>query len=106
MPLIDRWVQSLSNQGAALDLWYVSVDEDPAELNTFLATRHNVAPGVSLRLFKAAALSDWLIPHGLRKDTAIPINVLLAPGGELRCVRTGAIAESDFTIVQSLVRGS
>jgi thiol-disulfide isomerase/thioredoxin len=105
MPLIERWFRSLRNQGAALELWYVSIDEDPVELSRFLASSPGTAMGVSLRLLHAAALGQWLEPHGLPKDTAIPINVFLAPGGQLRCVRTGAIAESDFSIVQSVIQG-
>lgn len=105
MPLIDRWAQSLRNQGAPLDLWYISVDENAAELGQFLATRPSTASGMSLRLLQPTALGDWLAPFGLPRDTAIPINVLLGPGGELRCVRTGSIAESDFSIIQGLVNG-
>jgi hypothetical protein len=40
---------------------------------------------------------------GLPQDTAIPVNVLAAPGGAVRCVRTGAINDGHYPTIRAFL---
>lgn len=104
MPLIGNWVTNLNRTGYEMDLWFLSVDEERDVLQEFFQKHPEIATKNSLRLSKPDAFPPWLEKYGLKPDTAIPINFLVAPEMEVRCIRTGSISDSDFPIVRSLVK--
>lgn len=103
MPLITRWFDSLKNDGVPVDLWFLSVDEEPDTLAGFLRSHPDIAPFNALRIDDGTSLPPFLASLGLKPDTSIPINVLASPGGEVRCVRTGAITDGDYPIIHGLL---
>ena len=103
MPLLERWVARLRKEGVPLDLWFLSVDEDVEGLTRFLGENPSVATGPSVRLLNPNDLGRWLAGMRGAPDSAIPIQVIAAPGGGVRCVRTGSLRDSDFPIVRALV---
>jgi thiol-disulfide isomerase/thioredoxin len=104
MPLLAAWRSRLAREGVPVDLLFLSIDENRADLATFLAEHRSVSPATVARLDGLAALRSWLKPYlGVEPDT-IPIHLLVTPAGRLRCARVGALDESDWPTVRALLR--
>jgi thiol-disulfide isomerase/thioredoxin len=103
MPLITRWMEALQRDGVRVSLWFLSIDEEPATLRSFLAERPAITPYNSLHLKSQETLHPWLGSLGIAQDTAIPINVLAGPDGLVRCVRTGAINDGHYPTIRELL---
>ncbi len=104
MPLLTSWREQLRRDGVALDLWFLSLDEDEAELTRFLRANPKVAPAPSLRANSPAALETWLKRYLPDPSTPIPIHMLVAPDGNVRCIRTGSLQEGDYASVRARLR--
>jgi hypothetical protein len=103
MPLLVRWHEQAARDGVPFDLWFVSIDERQEDLSTFLAANPTMAPGRSVRIAASSLLQPWLerLP-GAPTDT-VPLQVIAAPGGKVRCVRAGALADADYPVVKALL---
>ncbi len=100
MPLLARWKDALSQEGAplALELW--SVDSDEAKLR---ARAERGMPGVVRWTESPEALAKFLGTLGLSEDSAIPIQMLVDPAGNLRCVRVGSVNADNWGAVRGLM---
>lgn len=100
--MIVRWQKQLAAEGKAVDLAFVSVDEDAAVVPTFRAEH----PGMpdSLHLADPAALAGLVAGLGLDAGAGLPIHVFVEPGARVRCVRAGAVTESHHAVVAGLLR--
>jgi hypothetical protein len=58
-----------------------------------------------LRIADVALLPEWLATLGLDQTTPIPIHLFVDQEGRTRCIRTGAIGESDYGAVKRVVGG-
>lgn len=104
MPLLLSWQKQLVKEGDAVDLWFLSVDEREADLTRFLSENPGVAPGTSLRLTSPTGLDRWLAGFPGAPTGSIPLQVIAAPGGRVRCVRAGSLRDADYPIVRALLR--
>jgi thiol-disulfide isomerase/thioredoxin len=104
MPMLQLWQQQLAKFGQSFDLWFVSVDQDKAELEHYLTEHPDLASRYTLRLTNAQAMEPWLKTFNLDSMASVPIQIIVAPGGGVRCVRTGALNDGDFSIVKNLIR--
>ena len=104
MPLVVTFAAHLRDEGMSLDTWFVSLDEPGADLQAFIREHPVLRDGTSLRLTSADDLDAWTGHYGLKSGTSIPINVIVAPGGGVRCVRAGSIAEGDYARVRSVLK--
>lgn len=102
MPLLETWRQQLTRDGIAVDLWFVSVDEQADTLTSFLAANPAVAPEPSLRLASFRDLGPWLVGLGGAADLTIPVQIVAAPGGAVRCLRAGSLRDGDYPAVRAL----
>ncbi|MEZ0314366.1 MAG: TlpA family protein disulfide reductase [Myxococcota bacterium] len=100
MPLLERWRQRLGQQGKAVDLVYLSVDDDAAAVAAFRET-NGVGRGPRVRAMDA--LTPWLTMLGLDSAASIPIHIFVDPNGKVRCVRRGALEAHHFDDVAQLV---
>lgn len=103
MPLLTAWEPRLSEDGAAIDIAFLSVDATPEAMATFM-TEHAGAPE-SARLTDPEGLAGLVSSLGLDPGATLPIHALIDPSGHLRCVRTGAVAERDYETVREIIRG-
>jgi thiol-disulfide isomerase/thioredoxin len=101
MPMIGNWQKQLEGQGKRVDVRFVSVDETPELVQTFRA-QHPSLPA-SVRLAEAAALGPLVAELGLDSGAGLPIHVFVEPSARVRCVRAGAITDSHYAIVSSLL---
>ncbi len=103
MPLLLRWHAQLAKGGRPFDLWFLSVDEHAGDLARFLQDNPGTAPGNSVRLAAAGDLERWLAGFPGAPTGTIPLQVIAAPGGKVRCIRAGALRDADYPIVKALV---
>ncbi len=103
MPLLLRWHQRLDAEGRPFDLWFLSVDERQHDLVQFLKDNPETAPGASVRLAAPGGLEGWLQRFPGAPTGAIPLQVIAAPGGKVRCIRAGALRDADYPIVKALL---
>jgi thiol-disulfide isomerase/thioredoxin len=101
MPMIAAWQKRLAADGKALDVQFVSVDEDAAAVPAFRA-QHPSAPE-SLHIADPKALAPLLTELGLDPGAGLPIHVFVEKGARIRCVRAGAVTESHYPIVASML---
>ncbi len=105
MPMMEEWRAKLQAEGVPVELWYLSVDEQDAVLGNFLRQRPAMAPGTSLRLQNFEDLSGWLGRYGLdAQAAAIPIHMLVAPGGRLRYIHVSQLRDADYRIIKELLQ--
>jgi thiol-disulfide isomerase/thioredoxin len=104
MPLLGRWRDQLRKEGQDFDLWFMSLDEQEADLTRFLKENPQMAPGSSVRMTSMSDLEPWLKKYRLDATAAIPIQVLAAPGGKVRCVRVGSLRDNDYPKVKALLK--
>lgn len=105
MPLLGRIRATLAVEKRPLDLVFISLDEDAAKLAAYLAAHPRALPSPArrLRLAKPAIGTDWLARYGLRQEATLPIQLLLSPGGKLRCLRAGSLSDGDYRTIRSLL---
>jgi thiol-disulfide isomerase/thioredoxin len=101
MPMIVGWQQQLAKEGKTIDLKFVSVDDDAAAIPAFRA-QHPNAPE-SLHIADPKALAAVISSLGLDAGAGLPIHVFVEKGGHVRCVRAGAITESHYSIIASML---
>lgn len=105
MELMGRWQTRLGEEGLAVDVCLLSLDDDAAAPRSFLATHKQAPVGPRLRVESIDVLAPWFAKFGLEAGTAIPVHMLVAPHGEVRCVRVGAVSEGDWGRVRGLIAG-
>ena len=103
MPLVERWHEQLGKDGIAADLLFLSVDANEQDLTRFLQENPRVALGNSVRLAAAPDLDRWLSGFAGAPTGSIPLQIIAAPGGKVRCIRAGSLREGDYPVVKALV---
>jgi thiol-disulfide isomerase/thioredoxin len=102
MPRLASWQKELAGKGKTLDLRFVSVDEDAQAIGTFRSAH----PGMpdTLHLADPAALAPLVAELGLDSGAGLPIHVFVEKGGRIRCVRAGAVLDSHYDTIASMVK--
>ena len=104
MDALVKWQAQIAQAGTPLDLVFVSVDEGAAEVREWLAKNRKVAALPHYFAGDRAALEAAIKPLGLGSLDSIPMHILVAPDGKVRCVRAGALNDDDFPLVRRLVQ--
>ncbi len=102
IPRIVRFCDKLAANGFLVAFELLSVDADAAAVETFRKEHADVPPG--LHLSDASALQPWLGELGLDPGAGLPIHIFVEKTANVRCVRAGAVNESDFAAVAELVK--
>jgi thiol-disulfide isomerase/thioredoxin len=101
MPRIVRWRSKLNAAGHPIDLAFVSIDENDADVTAFRA-QHPDSPETQ-RLINPGTQTAWFTSLGLDSGAPIPVHVFVSPSGHVRCTRAGGIREQDYAAIESLV---
>jgi len=104
MPLLLDWRDRLRQDGVALDVWFLSLDEEADELAKFLAGHPEVAPAPSLRASSPGDFKKWASTYLFDAAAQIPVHVLAAPDGRIRCIHNGSLNEADYATVAAWLR--
>lgn len=104
MPRLLSWQRKLTATGVMIDLAFVSLDDDDRQMRRFLEAQP--LDGVRATYWlPEGERSGWLGSVGLRESTQLPVQVLVAPSGQVACVIEGAVEDRDYPGIASFVGG-
>jgi len=82
---------------------FLSVDDDDDKVAAFRA--ENPRMPESLRVDPGAPFEAVMTALGQPKDTSIPVQVFADAGGQVRCIRRGAVEPHHVSTIAALLRG-
>jgi thiol-disulfide isomerase/thioredoxin len=103
LPMLAKWQDRLAQAGTNVSLEFLSVDKSADDIAKYRTQHPNTPP--SMRLANFDDLPGWLTGVGLDANAVIPIHVFVDPADKVRCVRMGAVDESDFDTVKAVLAG-
>jgi thiol-disulfide isomerase/thioredoxin len=103
MPRLRSFAARLAQAGQAINLAFVSLDDDDRQLETFLQTQPADGMRSTYWLREGHEREQWLSQVGLVKDPQLPAHVIVDRRGKIRCVISGAIEDDDFAEVRAIV---
>jgi len=104
MPLLLKWQSDLRKDGVDVEVLLLSLDDDGDAYAKFLAEHEEFA---AARLGRVASLADyqaWVKGYVPDPATPIPLHLLAAADGKLRCVRGGSLREGDYPTAKAALR--
>ena len=104
IPLLGKWKERLGSEGLPVVIELLSVDEKREDVEAFRKEYPATPP--SLRLRESGGMGAFIGALGLDSGASIPIHVFVDPGGKIRCVRTGAVRDTDYGAVKLLLSGA
>lgn len=105
IPRLKAWESKLNSSAKRFDLVFVSLDDDPRQLTQFLANQPAGGLKRTYWIKEGDAREKWFGELALDPDPELPTHILVDPKGFARCVVNGAVEDSDFPAVQSIVQG-
>lgn len=101
MPRIAKWRDQLASAGKQVDLAFVSIDDNDADVTAFQQA-HGGLPHTA-RLADSKTQSPWFQQLGLDANPPIPIHIFISPTGHVRCARAGNVREQDYAAIAKLL---
>jgi thiol-disulfide isomerase/thioredoxin len=105
MPRLQSFAARLAQSGSVLSLDFVSLDDDERQLEQFLGAQAEGGVKSTFWLREGHERDEWLAAAGLPRDPTLPVQLLVDPKGKVRCTVNGAVSESDYAEVASIVSG-
>ncbi len=103
MPLLLKWQGELRKDGVDVDVILVSIDEDAAALDTFLAGRKDLQAARVGRVTNLSDYQQWVKAFVKDPATPIPIHLLSSADGDVRCIRNGSLHEGDYPAAKAVL---
>lgn len=103
MPRILAWQKKLGEKGVSLEIAFVSLDDDERQLHRFVESQPAGGVRASYWLPEGEPRYAFLKEIGVSEKVALPVQALVAPSGQTTCVIEGAVEESDYPALASLV---
>ncbi|MFH1809102.1 MAG: TlpA disulfide reductase family protein [Pseudomonadota bacterium] len=101
MPLLQRWLDSLTRDGVAVKIELWSADDDQEALAQ--ALRERKLPGEQHWLGGNEALSKVLEAVQAGQGAALPVHLFVDDQNQLRCLRVGSVHEADYGAIKTLL---
>lgn len=101
MPRIAKWRDKLAAGGKQVDLQFVSLDDNDADVAAYAKLHPEMTK--TARLADAKTQGDWFKALGLDASPTIPIHVFVSPTGHVRCARAGSVREQDYAAISLLL---
>lgn len=105
IPRLLGFRDKLAAAGVAVDLAFVSLDDDERQLQRFLEGQPATGVRSTNWLPEGATRTGWLTALGLREPPDLPVQVLVAPSGQVACVVQGAIEDADYEPLKAFFQG-
>jgi thiol-disulfide isomerase/thioredoxin len=104
LPRLRGWEKKLNAEGKSFKLLLISLDDDSRQLEELM--RKEPADGVKATywLKDGKEREEWLTAAQVTTDPELPMHLLVDPAGKIRCVVEGAVEDSDYPVVQALVK--
>jgi len=105
MPRLIEWRDQLRAKGVAIDLSFVSIDDDEREMTRFMSSQPKTGVRASYWLETEKTRETWFESVGFDDTPELPIHVLVTPAGKLTCVIKGALEPTDYPQLEALFLG-
>jgi thiol-disulfide isomerase/thioredoxin len=86
-----------------MNLVFVTLDDDERQLRQYLESQGAGGLRRSYWLREGKERESWLEGVGMESDPELPVQLLIDPTGKLRCTVQGAVEDSDYERVASLL---
>jgi thiol-disulfide isomerase/thioredoxin len=96
MPRLIAWQKKLSAAGVLIELAFVSLDDDQRQMQRFLEEQPTGGVRASYWLPEGGGRTAFLGALGLKDATGLPVHAFVAPSGQVACVFSGEVEESDY----------
>ncbi len=103
MPRLLAWQKKLSAAGVSIDLAFVSLDDDQRQMQRFLDAQPPAGVRATYWLPEGEGRGAWVGAFGLKDPPQLPVQILVAPSGQVACVIEGAVDEPDYASLASFV---
>lgn len=103
MPRIAAFRDKLRASGVLVDVAFISIDDDERQLERFLEAQPASGVRASYWLPEGNARSTFLGSLQRSSGVELPVHAFVAPSGRTQCVVDGAIEESDYAAIASLM---
>jgi thiol-disulfide isomerase/thioredoxin len=103
IPLLLTWQSELHKDGVDVDVILLSIDEDAATLDKFLAGRKDLQSAHVARASSQNDYQHWVTSFVKDASTPIPIHLLSSADGDVRCVRNGSLHEGDYPAAKAVL---
>lgn len=104
MPRIIGWQKKLSDAGVMIDLAFVSLDDDERQMKRFLEAQPKGGVRATYWLPEDER-AHWLGPLGIKESPQLPVQILVAPSGQVACVIDGAVEDRDYPAIAAFMGG-
>ena len=102
MPMLTAWQKKLKGSGRDVTMRFLSVDGDPALVEKH-RSEHPETPA-SLVIDPATDLTAWMGEIGAGDASTVPIHLFVDAASKTRCVRSGALKDTDYEAVAELLK--
>jgi len=102
MPRIIGWQKKLSAAGVMIDLAFLSLDDDERQMRRFLEAQPKDGVRATYWLPEGER-GGWMGSLGLKESPQLPVQILVAPSGQVACVLEGAVEDRDYAAIASFV---
>ena len=103
MPRLLAWQERLARAGTPVQVAFVSLDDDPRQLEQFLAQQPAGGVASSYWLGDGPARAAWLSSFKMKSAPELPEHALVDRAGHVRCFIDGAVEEADYAEIAALV---
>jgi thiol-disulfide isomerase/thioredoxin len=100
MPRLQQWQGKL---GSAMRLTFLSLDDDERQLMRFLEAQPSTGVRTSHWLPEGSTREGWLSALKLKSSPQLPVQILVNPTGRVHCIIEGAVEDSDFLQVSTIL---
>jgi thiol-disulfide isomerase/thioredoxin len=104
IPRLLAWRDRLANARTPIALVFVSLDDDPRQLDAFLAQQPPEGLRSTLWLPDGHARTAWMTSLHMKSAPELPEHALIDPMGHVGCFIEGAVEDGDYAEIAALVR--
>lgn len=102
MPRLLAWQKKLEAAGVMIDLEFLSLDDDERQMRRFLDAQPKDGVRATYWLPEGER-AGWLGSINLKESPQLPVQILVAPSGQVACVIEGAVEDRDYPALASFV---
>lgn len=104
MPRLRGWEKKLNGEGKSFKLVFISLDDDARQLEDLMKKEPADGMKATYWLKDGKEREEWLSAAQVDTDPQLPMHLLVDPEGKIRCVVDGAVEDSDYPVVQALLK--
>lgn len=104
IPRLRRFEGQLQKDGIAIDLAFVSIDDDTRELVGFYAQQPESGLKASFWLPEGPTRNAWLSALRMKSSPTLPEHVIVDGKGDAKCFIDGAVEEGDYAQLLASLR--